>query len=228
MGTILLSGGGDKKPAEKLKILSMERLTKEKSLLYIPIALEATVPYKEREKWAKDLFAPFGIIQIVMWTELQNKKLEDLRAFSGIYIGGGNTFSLLMELRESGFGKVLKEYWIEGGTVIGSSAGAIILGEDIGTCAHLDTNTVGLKELGGLKLAGGFSVWCHYSPDDDALIEKSILENETPILALSEKTGALLDAGKLTMTGTFPAVIFQRRGKEIERLVIRPDETITF
>jgi len=59
-----------------------------------------------------------------------------------IYIGGGNTFKLLKELKESGFDKELLKFIKEGKPVYGGSAGALILGKNILTK---------MKKMGFLK-----------------------------------------------------------------------------
>ena len=223
-----MSGGGDKKHIEKFNTPFMDRLRSEKPLLFIPIAMDGVVPYNECVEWVKSVFVPLGINGIEMWTDLKNKKLTELSDFSALYIGGGNTFSLLKNIRESGFDELLKAYIEEGGTVFGSSAGAIILGEGIGTCAHLDENGVGLKDFTGLSLAHGNSVWCHYSPEDDVLIERYIFSNGNPVLALSEKTGAILEGGIITVTGTLPAFQFHQKGEGVMRQRIEPNEAVNF
>lgn len=208
MGILFLSGGGDKKHTEKFDEQFMQQLDLEKPLLYIPIAMKGIIPFHDCEIWVKSVFEPLGFTGIEMWTCLQHKTLDQLLAFSAIYIGGGNTFALVNEMRESGFGCLLKEYIEQGGIVYGGSAGAIMLGEDIRTSSHLDENLVELNEFGGMALIGGILVWCHYHPEDDGLIEKYIKEIGFPVLALSEETGAVVERGRVIVTGTSPAYLF--------------------
>lgn len=222
MGTIFLSGGGDKKHTEKFNSIIMDRLCHEKPLLYIPSAMDGMVPYSECQEWAERVFVPLGITRIEMWTELQSRNLEELLTFSGLYIGGGNTFALLKHIRECGFTTLLTAYLEKSGTVLGSSAGAIILGEDIGTCAHLDENRVKLKETNGLALLHEYSVWSHYSPHDDVSIERTVQTTGKPVLALSEKTGLALESGRATVTGTFPAIQFRQTDEKVVRQILAP------
>ncbi|MEE0434659.1 MAG: Type 1 glutamine amidotransferase-like domain-containing protein [Peptococcaceae bacterium] len=65
-----------------------------------------------------------------------------LRTNDVIYIGGGNTFYLLQELRRSGADLILREVIGAGKLYIGESAGAAIVCPDIGYCAEIDDSTL--------------------------------------------------------------------------------------
>ena len=56
-----------------------------------------------------------------------------------IFIGGGNTFFLLQELRRSGADKILVQEVNKGKLYIGESAGAVIAWPDIGYCSGMDS-----------------------------------------------------------------------------------------
>ena len=55
-----------------------------------------------------------------------------------IFVGGGNTFYLLQELRRSGADKIVVQEVNKGKLYIGESAGAVITCPDIGYCAGMD------------------------------------------------------------------------------------------
>lgn len=213
MGTLFLSGGGDKQHTEKFDQQFLAEIGIAKPLLYIPIAMKQIKSYEECYEWVESVFKPLGIQEISMWTDLNGKSLNDLEQFSAIYIGGGNTFSLLSDLRSSGFDVLLAEYVQAGGILYGGSAGAIILGSDIQTCAHLDSNDVQVTEFNGFGLIGDFAIWCHYSSSDDDLIGNYINKTKNPVLALPEETGAYVKGGMIRVTGTKPAYLFNETNK---------------
>lgn len=155
MGKLILAGGGDAEQTLSIDKEFANLIDKEKPMLYIPIAMDTnSIPYHSCFNWINNVFNPLGIEDITMWTEseLNNKSIEDLKQFSAVYIGGGNTFDLLKDIRETFFTNVLKEYFATGGIIYGGSAGAIIFGKDIRTCSHMDSNDVGLKKFNGLGL----------------------------------------------------------------------------
>ncbi|WP_078552115.1 Type 1 glutamine amidotransferase-like domain-containing protein [Bacillus alkalicellulosilyticus] len=217
MGRLILAGGGD---AEQTLLIDKEfvnLINTDKPLLYIPIAMDTKfIPYESCFKWIKGVFNPLGIDNIIMWTEydLINKQIEDLNQFSAVYIGGGNTFSLLEDFNKTLFTNVLKEYVVNDGIIYGGSAGAIILGKDIGTCSHMDSNDLDLKELNGLGLVEDYSIWCHYKVEDDILISNYLLEYKNPVISLPEETALLLNEEGMKVIGAKPAFIFDGKIKK--------------
>ena len=58
-----------------------------------------------------------------MWTDLSDRKYEDLAKYSAVFIGGGNTFHLLDLMRKTGFDRLLTRYIKSNKPVHGGSAG---------------------------------------------------------------------------------------------------------
>ncbi|MCM3609838.1 Type 1 glutamine amidotransferase-like domain-containing protein [Planococcus sp. MERTA32b] len=224
MGVLLLSGGGDRKNTEKFDEEFRRQIGQAKPLLYIPIAMDGMLPYADCLQWMRDVFHPLGIQEIVMWTDLHRKSANELQQFSAVYIGGGNTFHLLNEMRNSGFGKVLEEYINGNGVVYGGSAGAIILGSNIMTCAHLDDNRVDVHDFTGLDVLDGLAVWCHYENENDEMIRSYIEDFDAPVIALPEESGAYFQDGHIKVTGTKSAYLFIREDK----VELQPGEAFNF
>jgi dipeptidase E len=219
---LFLAGGGDKEQTEIIDKEFIKTLSSNKPLLYIPIAMQGEIPYEDCYKWINSLFNPLGITEIEMWTDLENKSLNDLSEFSSIYIGGGNTFHLLNTLRETRFDEILKEYINQNGVVYGGSAGAIIFGSDILTALHMDPNYTNLKTFAGFNYLGNYSVWCHYESSNDNLIREYVNKYGYSVIALPEETGIVLSDGLLKVLGMSPAYIFRKSNK----YVVQPNEVI--
>jgi dipeptidase E len=165
---LLLSGGGDPQAVVPLDEFFVSQIDLSKPVLYVPVAMEESkFTYYECFAWFSRTYKPYGIGQMDMSTDL--RLAPSLEKYAAVYFGGGNTFKLMKEIRESGFDKSLMSYITGGGFVYGGSAGAIIFGATIAT-AH-DPNTVGLEDLSGFDLVGGKDIWVHYTPDEDALIQ---------------------------------------------------------
>ncbi len=224
MGSLFLSGGGDRKNTEKFDEEFRRQIGQAKPLLYIPIAMDGEIPYADCLQWMRDVFHPLGIRDIVMWTDLHRKSAADLQQFPGVYIGGGNTFHLLNEMRNSGFDAVLEEYIKGGGVVYGGSAGAIILGSNIMTSAHLDDNRVGVHDFAGLDVLDGLAVWCHYEDENDEMIRRYIEDFDAPVIALPEESGAYFQDGHIKVTGTKSAYLFIGDDK----VELQPGEAFNF
>ncbi len=117
--------------------------------------------------------------------------------YAAVFIGGGNTFKLLKEIKECGFDRKLVDYLHNGGIVYGGSAGAIIFGKTINTALHADKNKVGLTDLSGLNFLENKDIWCHYSEKDDALI----CGYDNSLYLLYEESGLVLDDKKVIGIG---------------------------
>jgi dipeptidase E len=215
MVNLILSGGGDKEQAEMIDKEFVKVIDLHKPLLYIPIAMQGEIPYEDCYQWINSVFRPLGITEIEMWTDLGDKYPEDLKKFSSIYIGGGNTFYLLNVLRETGFNNILKEYVDKKGIVYGGSAGAVIFGKDILTSSHMDPNYTNLKTFDGFNFLDNYSVWCHYKTSNDDLIKEYISKFGFSVIALPEEAGIVMNEGGLKVIGSSPAYIFRNSDKYV-------------
>jgi len=213
MRKLLLAGGGDAQDSQPLDRV-LAQLIAGGSMLYLPIALAPhQQSYASCYRWIRSVFPPSTIPAMTMWTDLSQKRLADVAHFSAIYIGGGNTFKLLHDFKQTGFDHVLLQFLDRGGIVYGGSAGAIVLGKNIMTASFLDPNEVALQDTTGLDLLQGYSVWCHYQREDDLKIMGYIEHYHHPVIALSEQTGLSVDEKAMQVVGFEPVIIFhhQRR-----------------
>src|ERR1035437_3490286 len=185
---LFLSGGGSGKDSYELDKKFIEVIDSAKPVLYIPIAINSVKhPYPDCLEWIKSNFAPFGFTNFVMWTEgdLKNKKEEDFEQFGGIYIGGGNTFKLLSELKDFGTFQILKYLAEIDIPIYRGSAGAIIWTRTIIPAFSADPNDINLKDFSALNLLQNNHIWCHYESSMDEYIQNFQKENKlNKIIAL--------------------------------------------
>lgn len=184
---LILSGGGDPEQVRPIDEFFAARIDKTKKVLYIPVAMEKEVfTYEQCLDWFTSTYAPFGIQNIEMLTDLSNAEIPAKTA--AIFIGGGNTYKLLKELRDSGFDKKLLTFLNSGGIVYGGSAGAMIFGKTIETEIHTGSQNYGLTDLSALDQLNGYDIWCHYTPKEDPIIA----EYPRPLYILFEESGLIV------------------------------------
>jgi dipeptidase E len=210
---VALAGGGGASGSYLLDEVFAKWLGPQGKLLYWPMALRGMRPYEAGLEWITTTFEGLKISDIRMWTNLADHRAAELDAFDGVYLGGGNTFSLLAQLRESGFHNHLKHYIEDGKPVYGGSAGAVVLGQDIRTVHHLEHNDVGLTKTEGLGVAAGHAVWVHYKPQDDLRIKAFIHKYRIPVLAIPERAGIVIDEGGYRQVGFEAAYRFEGQEK---------------
>ena len=195
MHRLILSGGTGNENEKRLNSLFL-RLVKDEPVLYIPVARE-TKDYSECYDWVNSVLRNKKI-SILVDFKLQKVKLDD---FGGIYIGGGNTFKLLKEIKENKFDKELKNFK---GIIFGGSAGAIISGRNIETAAWgsiKDENKVKLKDLNGLNLVNGYNIRAHYLKKEENETKEFVKKTKIPIIALPEDSGVYVENGKIKNIG---------------------------
>jgi dipeptidase E len=210
---IALGGGGGAQDSRLLDELFASWLGTQGRLLYLPVALRGICSFQSCWEWFTATFASWQITRIAMWTDLSQHQAGELEQFDGIYIGGGNTYALLAELLETGFDRALVAYVGAGKPLYGGSAGAAVLGRDIGTVSHLDRNEIGLAQTKGLDLANGHAIWVHYRPEEDRLIEAYARQHRQPVLAISERSGIVIESAGMRTVGFEPAYRFDSQGK---------------
>jgi dipeptidase E len=140
------------------------------------------------------VFEPLGVRSVTTWSRLNESHRAQLATYDGVYVGGGNTYRLIHALRQGGLDDVLVSYIGDGGAFYGGSAGAIALGKDIDTAMLADDrNEVGLTDTRGLDLLGGWSVACHFRPQDVARTQAFSAERGLRLLALPEQAGIVVE-----------------------------------
>jgi len=215
---IYLSGGGNEKQSFPLDKFFFDTFPNNGSFLYIPVALRGNKLYPTTHIWMKSILKIHerNDIQFETADNLSKYRLEDLKNFDAIYIGGGNTWSLMQELRDSGFSQELISYIKNSGVVYGGSAGAIVFGKNIDT--HGDENKINLKDTSGFNLVSDYSVACHYTNKQSDLFKDWAISHKSPILCLPEEAGLIFGNDSILCVGTKPCVIYFDDGikKEIQ------------
>ncbi|MAG20401.1 hypothetical protein CL618_03140 [archaeon] len=196
---LILSGGGKGKETEEIDTLFKELVSGK--VLYLPQARKEK-EYNSCLNWVKQNIHKNSEIDLT---------IKDLEKYEGIFIGGGNTFKLLYEFKETKFFDLLKNFK---GVIYGGSAGAIIFGKDIITASDADKNQVKLKDTLGFNLVKGYSIFCHYTKRDDKVIKKMIKKYNLKIIALPNSSALLID-NNITVIGN-NCFIFDKEKREIK------------
>ena len=211
---LLLSGGGTSEKTILVNKKFNEIIDHTKPLLFIPLARYST-KYPSSIEWIKNELKNVDIPDIEMITKADEICNKDLNNYCGIFIGGGNTFKLLSELKECDAFNILKDYIKNGGIVYGCSAGAIIFGYDISSCLYNDSNDVNLKDTKGFNILNGKSITAHYTNKNeektklatDYLIEYT--KNNEEVYALPEEDTIYVNDNKIKIIGTKDYHIFK-------------------
>lgn len=212
-GTLLLGGGGSDEVSAKFDSEFAQRVPKSDArILYVPIAWSTDpATYSECLAWFSKALHTCGIssAKVTMAAKLDGAEVRNLLDFDAIYIGGGNTYNLLQSMKNSNFGLKISEFLTAGKTVYGGSAGAIVMAKSIRSVA--EENQLGPNvDASGFGLVGQYSIRCHFTASDIPLIESFLLsEFPSPLIAIPESAGLVVDSRGIRVAGTGSVAIFE-------------------
>lgn len=212
-GKIYLSGGGSEIDSYLLDRQFISQLRGNK-ILYIPIALTGGIlTHEAAYSWVINTLTRHSIdfLDITLATDLS--LFSDLNNYDGIYIGGGNTYKLLEVIKQTNFDQLLHEFLIKGGDVYGGSAGAIIMGKKIDIVFQENDNNY--TQENGLNLAFDHVIACHYNftHEEDEVFKAYSERTGSNVIALSERSGIVLQGGIMKVIGYDSVNIFIKNKK---------------
>jgi len=153
---------------------------------------------------AKYNFTDFKMVKSSL--ELSKLNLND---YSAIFIGGGNTYKLLKELKENDNINKLKKYLLNGGIIYGGSAGAIIFGKDIDGCRLMDDKCD--VDTNGFNYLNGYSLLCHFNQFNLKMNKEHLIKysKENKLLFLPEENVLVITDKSIKMIGNKKYALFQ-------------------
>ncbi len=184
-----------------------------KTVSYIPTAIigeadgdEAVIEgmIKEETDMLENLGLKVDVLEISAAS--REKITRSLTENDLIFVGGGNTFFLLQELRRTGADKLLAREVEQGKLYIGESAGAAVACPDIGYCALMDApeKAPELESYSGLGLVD-FYVVPHLDNEEMGEGARKIIEtygDRLDLKVITDEQAILVENDK--------AVIFDR------------------
>ncbi len=222
MKVFICGGGSGEQTVRAVRRLN-EVIRHDLPCLYIPLAMEEGC-YDRCYEWITGELSHVDIPGIEMVRSAEELARKQLMDFSFLFIGGGNTFRLLSEIKRVHMFEPIREYLQNGGVAFGGSAGAIIFGEDLESCALDDDNEVGLTDTKGFDVLSGISFLCHFTnriPEHDRRSEDYLLKisDHRKTYALPEEDTLFLNETKLEEIIDRPYYIFEK-GEKTEKTII--------
>lgn len=212
---IILSGGGD---AEQSYMVDefLTTLLPNKTFLFLPQAVSPELwSFKESWDWI-NIPSAFHELKITMCEDIKNINLKYLLEFDAIYLMGGNTYKLLKTIQESSLNTLLLDYLNHGKVLLGLSAGAIVMGNNISTAAigpEKDENNVGLNNLNSLNFLNGNIVATHYVKEMDEELFEISSRYKSKIICIPETSGVFIENDSCYVIGHDPIVLIESSEK---------------
>lgn len=217
MNLIFYSGGGQKE--NRLLALEANRFLANREdpiIAFIPAdASHAEEDFREfRKNYKKTNLRRF--ICITVDSPLSKSEEKALLSADAIFLGGGNTFYFLDNLRKRRLLPKLRKYAREGGLLMGLSAGSILMTPNITTAAvpsaDSDDNEIGLKNWQALGLVPfEFSPHYYRSAAADRELQNYSKKLPHPIYACADGQGIVVRDGSIHFVGRVS--VFHRGSK---------------
>ena len=233
----ILLGSGGIRTEERRNLffhLMKENFEGCKKVIFIPYASR---DYDEYTNSVKEMFSHLEF-EIIGIQELDNPLVE-LEKMEGIYVGGGNTFSLVQKLHEKEIIEVIRRKVLNNGIpYAGVSAGANVACPTMQTTNDMPIDLVPSFETFGIV---PFQINPHYHPggiwwkENDELREhfgetrKRRIEefhnfNDTPVIGLYEGSFLICNENEIELQGNKAAIII--KGTEIK--TISPNKKMNY
>lgn len=223
---LILNGGGSGEQIKESYAL-FKSLVGVGKVLYLPFAWLGE--YSGCLDWFSGEMELANIKNFEMATKASDLTKEKLSSVKALFIGGGNTYKLLKELKTTCAYENIKQFMSRDDSVImGGSAGALIFGKDIDTCLAdgldisccNDVNAVNLLGTSGFNCIKNFSILPHYHKketqyaDSEKRVQKLIAKGYN-LICLPEESSIFISDGKFKIIGSKPAVIRQNGRNEV-------------
>lgn len=211
--TLFLNGGGADEQVKEAYLFLKEKVDTNKPLLYVPLAMEKE-KYPSCLDWITKEMSDYRFSKIDMVTSAEELATKEFNKYGAIFIGGGDTYKLLADLKSCSAYEKIQNFLATGGTVFGGSAGAIIFGKNLDSCSHEDRNTVGLQDTSGFNQVFGAYIGAHYkngNPEREKNATEAFikLSFEGPIVALPEEDTLVIDKNEARVIGSRNFYIFK-------------------
>lgn len=205
-----------------------------KKVIFIPYASR---DYDEYTNSVKEMFSHLEF-EIIGIHELDNPLVE-LEKMEGIYVGGGNTFSLVQKLHEKEILEVIRRKVLENGIpYAGVSAGANVACPTMQTTNDMPIDLVPSFETfdiipfqinphyhpGGIWWKDNNELREHFGETRKRRIEEFHNYNDTPVIGLYEGSFLICDDDGIELQGNKAAIII--KGAEIE--TISPNKKMNY
>lgn len=127
-----------------------------------------------RKKMVVEACVHFGFLkENIIFAEELKDDLQLLEKILYVYVGEGNVFETLYYIQQRKIEPFIRKIIEQGGVYIGSSAGAMVAGDDIGLGNEFEKNTPMLQNLKALGLFSG-TIIPHYSYRNLKQFEKNM------------------------------------------------------
>lgn len=195
---LFLCGGGSGKQILNALYKFSNILNKNKPILYIPLAMENN-KYDSCYNWFENEINIINLDKFEIVKSSYELSKKDLDNYSALFIGGGNTYKLLSELKQYDNYNKIKKYLKGGGVVFCGSAGAINQSNRV--MYKDDFDNFIMKDYAGLGLVN-INIFPHVELENQSLLEETKeISKDMPLILLPNDSFIRIKNGNMEIVG---------------------------
>lgn len=195
---LFLCGGGSGKQILNALYKFSNILNKNKPILYIPLAMENN-KYDSCYNWFENEINIINLDKFEIVKSSYELSKKDLDNYSALFIGGGNTYKLLSELKQYDNYNKIKKYLKGGGVVFGGSAGA--MNQSNRVMYKDDFDNFIMKDYAGLGLVN-INIFPHVELENQSLLEETKeISKDMPLILLPNDSFIRIKNGNMEIVG---------------------------
>jgi len=210
-GTVYLGCGSAEDEADLWHLMLHRPVTR---IIYWPFALPATM-LASADDWLRAnldrLGAPY---ELTTWTRLEDQAPRGLEDGHLLFVGGGNTFRLLDQVRRAGLVDPVRRFVDEGGDYYGGSAGAVLACTDIAIAEGHDPNEPGLVDLTALGLLRNVAILPHFTEEQVPSGQEWATAKRRTLIGLPENAGLHVARNSYEVVGTGSVYVMDEIGTD--------------
>lgn len=198
-GTIYLGCGSADDEAELWNLMLHRPVTR---IVYWPFALPEAI-LAGADQWLRANLNRLDVAyELNTWTSLDGHSPLELEDVDLLFVGGGNPFQLLHQVRREGFIDPVRAFVHAGGDYYGGSAGAVLACSDINIANGHDPNTIGLVDLTALGLISDAAVLPHFTAEQVDDSKRWVAASGRTLIGLPENAGLRTNQSRFEVVGT--------------------------
>jgi dipeptidase E len=145
----------------------------------------------------------FTVTDYSLTDKTKENLITDLKQFDALFVSGGNSFYLLEKSNQSGFTDLIKENYFKDKIYVGSSAGSVILSNNIDPIKFIDDPKKASLENNKAIGIFNFTIFPHWGNDyfKDKYVKATeyAYENSQQALLLADNQYVLSEAGSFKL-----------------------------
>lgn len=174
------------------------------SLAYIPSSTDYSLKYFNNVKHHLSKYGNFDMQMFDIDMIARQTEMKEIFKKDVIYFSGGNPFYFLFKIKKHGLIQHVRDYYLNGGNLIGLSAGGILMAETIEISYFGCENAIKLKDLSGFAFID-FEIMPHWKSNEKFLKEllDYTVRTKRKVVTINDGEGILIDNEQCKLFGKF-------------------------